>query len=96
MLSRRFSDNRFNPDIFQCMRSVVVSTDSSAMDVRESTLPRETKQCSTSIQNPVSTSRSLSVQLLTSKIVLIRSIQDKVITDISCGHQHTIAIDKDG
>jgi len=74
----------------------VVSTGSSETGARGNTLLLGTRQCLMYIRSPVRISRSDAVLALTVPLVLIKAIQDKVITDVSCGHQHTIALDKDG
>ncbi len=54
---------------------------------RGNTLLLGTRQCLMYIRSPVRISRSDVVLALTVPLVLIKAIQDKVITDVSCGHQ---------
>ena len=80
------------------MPSEVESTVNSEMDERENILPQETKPNSTFTLHQV---RLLILKkglypLIKLLKVAVRGLEDKVITQFSCGHQHTIALDKEG
>ena len=92
-----FADRCNSPESDQFMLWEAVSMVNWAMEGQENTLPREIRPCLMCILNQVCHFFFQHYRIADySRIVLVRGFEDKQIVQIDCGHQHSIALDKDG